>query len=78
MTFDYEKVRHILVCPQTKAELVFDQTALVTTDPETRLRYPILDEIPRLLEEEAKQLSPTEWAEVMKRHKRHEQTGQPV
>lgn len=78
MSFDYEKVKHILVCPESKAQLVYDKTALVGTDPETRLSYPIVDEIPRLLAVEAKELTIAEWAEVMKRHNRSEQNGQPV
>lgn len=78
MSFDYEKVKHILVCPESKTQLVYDQTTLVGTDPETRLCYPIVDEIPRLLAVEAKALSMEEWAEVMKRHNRNEQNGQPV
>jgi uncharacterized protein YbaR (Trm112 family) len=33
----------------------------VSTDPETRLRFPIVDGIPVLLEEEATALSEDEW-----------------
>ena len=78
MPFDYNKVKHILVCPQTKAELVHDDTALVSTDPLARLSYPILDEIPRLLVEESSELTSEDWAEVMKRHNRSQETGQPI
>lgn len=78
MPFDYNKVKNILVCPQTKAQLVHDDTALVSTDPAARLRYPILDEIPRLLVEEASELSSEDWADVMKRHNRNPETGQPA
>lgn len=43
----------ILVCPKTKAPLVQSGDWLYSTDPETRLRYPIRDGIPIMLIEEA-------------------------
>lgn len=78
MSFDYDKVKHILVCPASKSALVYDDTALVSVDPETRTSYPILDDIPRLLAVEAKQLTPEDWGEVMQRHGRDARTGQTL
>ncbi len=78
MTFDYDKVKDILVCPATKSDLVFETDCLVSTDPATRLRYPIVDDIPRLLADEATELSTEDWAAIMQRHNRDATTGQPV
>lgn len=58
----------ILVCPETKAELVLDGNFLVSTDKNTRRRYRIEDDIPIMLIEESEQLSVEEWTEIMKRH----------
>ncbi len=58
----------ILVCPETKAELVLDGNFLVSTDKNTRRRYRIEDDIPIMLIEESEQLSLEEWTEIMKRH----------
>ncbi|MCR9200330.1 MAG: hypothetical protein NXI04_16975 [Planctomycetaceae bacterium] len=77
MSFDYNKVSDLLVCPDTRAELVKEERALVSTDPQSRLCYPILDDIPRLLTDEATQLSTEDWAAVMQRHNRSTDTGQP-
>ena len=67
MTFNFEKSRSYLVCPRCHADLVLDGDSLVCTNPDVRLRYPILEDIPRLLVEEAEQLSPDAWAAVMQR-----------
>uniref|UniRef100_A0A7V3E819 Uncharacterized protein n=1 Tax=Ignavibacterium album TaxID=591197 RepID=A0A7V3E819_9BACT len=58
----------ILVCPETKAELVLDGNFLVSTDKNTRRRYRIEDDIPIMLIEESEQLNLEEWTEIMKRH----------
>lgn len=76
MPFDYEKVKSILVCPVTKSELIHDGDALVCVDPDARASYPILDDIPRLLSDEATQLSVEDWSAVMQRHGRDAVTGQ--
>lgn len=76
MTFDYDKVRDLLVCPETRADLVKEETALVSTDPDSRLSFPIVDDIPRLLADEATALSLEDWGAVMQRHGRNSETGQ--
>lgn len=58
----------ILVCPETKAELVLEGNFLVSTDKNTRRRYRIEDDIPIMLIDESEQLSLDEWTEIMKRH----------
>ncbi|MEZ6123258.1 MAG: hypothetical protein R3C49_08810 [Planctomycetaceae bacterium] len=78
MPFDYEKVKSLLVCPVTKADLVHDGDALVCVDPTERRSYPIVDEIPRLLAEESQQLDQETWAVIMQKHGRSRSTGQPV
>ncbi|AFH50841.1 Hypothetical protein IALB_3138 [Ignavibacterium album JCM 16511] len=58
----------ILVCPETKAELVLEGNYLISTDRNTRRRYRIEDDIPIMLVEESEQLSLEEWTEIMKKH----------
>ena len=78
MPFEYDTVKNILICPVTKTDLVFDGSALVCVHPDARASYPIVDEIPRLLSDEATQLSAEDWAAVMQRHGRDATTGQTV
>jgi len=61
-----EELLEILVCPESKAELVLVDETLVSTDPETRRRYAIEDGIPRMLVEESEQLDEGAWREIMK------------
>lgn len=63
-----KELLEILVCPETKAELVLDGNFLVSTDKNTRRRYRIEDDIPIMLVDESEQLTLEEWAEIMKRH----------
>lgn len=67
MTFNFEKSRSYLVCPKCHSDLVLDGDSLVCTNPDVRLKYPILEEIPRLLVDEAEVLSPDAWKAVMER-----------
>ena len=55
----------ILCCPVSRQTLIQQGDWLVSTDPETRLRYPIRDDIPVLLEEEAEKLDEKAWREAM-------------
>lgn len=75
MSFDFERVSDILACPLCKADLVHDGSALVCVDPAFRLSYPILDDIPRLLADEAVELSMDDWSQIMLRHNRNPETG---
>ncbi len=74
--FQFEKLKSILVCPKSRADLVLDESALVSTCSDVRLRYTILEGIPRLLVDEAEQLSVEAWSAVMTRHGRDSGTGQ--
>ncbi len=51
----------IMVCPVSRAPLQQVGDFLVSTDPDTRLRYPIRDGIPIMLEEEAEEMSLEDW-----------------
>jgi uncharacterized protein len=73
--FNYEAVKDLLRCPKSRAELVYAGESLIGCDPDTRLKYPIVDGFPVLLIDEATVLSPTEWAAAMKRGGRDPVTG---
>ena len=62
------KLLEILVCPETKAPLVLDGETLVSTDPETRRRYRIEDDIPIMLIDESEVLSESEWRAIMQKY----------
>ncbi len=51
----------IMVCPVSHAPLREVGDWLVSTDPATRLRYPIRDGIPVMLVEEAEEMPQSEW-----------------
>jgi len=63
-----DKLLEILACPKTKAPVVQDGEWIVSTDLETRLRYPIRDDIPVMLIDEAETMSEADWRAVMERH----------
>lgn len=65
-----QELLDILCCPKTKADLVLDNNTLVSIDKKTRLRYRIENDIPIMLIDEAEELSPEVWTEIMKRHGR--------
>lgn len=67
MTFNFEKSRSYLVCPKCHSDLVQDGESLVCSNPDVRLKYPILDDIPRLLADEAEELTVEAWAAAMQR-----------
>lgn len=79
MTFSQESLdKTQLICPKTKTALVLEGDGLINVDPDSRLKYSIQDDIPVMLVDEAVELSPEEWADVMRRHGRDPQTGQPA
>ena len=63
--FDPEILK-LLVCPQTKAELVLHGEQLVSTDGQTRRAYAIVTGIPDLLIAHARTLDLAEWESVMR------------
>ena len=75
MTFDFHKISSILVCPKSRADLVLDGNCLVSSCPNSRLRFSIVDEIPRLIVEEAETLDVSVWGTIMQANGRDPQTG---
>ena len=54
------KLLEILVCPVTKGPLVYDKEKQELVSTSARLAYPIRDDIPIMLENEARMLSDEE------------------
>lgn len=52
-----KKLLSMLVCPVSKAPLVYDKDNQELVCPASGLAYPIRDDIPVMLESEARQLS---------------------
>lgn len=50
------KLLEILVCPVTKGPLIYDKSANELVSKSARLAYPIRNEIPVMLEAEARKL----------------------
>ncbi len=55
-----KKLLDILVCPLCKGPLYYDGSAQELICRPDRLAYPIRDDIPVMMEEEARQLAPDE------------------
>ena len=55
-----KKLLDILACPICKGPLVFEKDTSELICKADRLAYPIRDDIPVMLEEEARQLAPDE------------------
>lgn len=55
-----KKLLDILVCPVTKGPLIFDKEAQELISLSARLAYPIRDDIPVMLEDEARTLTEEE------------------
>ncbi len=56
-----KKLLEILVCPVTKGPLVYDKEKQELVSKSARLAYPIRDDIPIMLEDEARPLEEGEW-----------------
>lgn len=59
-----KRLLEILVCPVTKAPLVWDAGNQELLCKASRLAYPVRDGVPVMLEEEARALSDEEWARL--------------
>lgn len=68
-----KKLLEILVCPVTKGPLIYDKANNELISLSAGLAYPIRDEIPIMLESDARQMTPDE-AEQWRR-KQPEQGG---
>lgn len=51
----------ILACPVTKGPLIYDENKQELISTSARLAYPIRDDIPVMLEEEARQIDEEEY-----------------
>lgn len=58
----------ILCCPETKADLVLEGDFLISTDPVTRRKYRIENDIPIMLIEESEILDEETWKKIMIKH----------
>ncbi len=58
------KLLEILVCPVTKASLVYRREENELWCRASRLAYPIRDDIPVMLEAEARELTPDELEQI--------------
>lgn len=56
-----KRLLDILVCPVTKGPLLYDREQQELISVSARLAYPVRDDIPVLLEEEARGLSEEEY-----------------
>jgi uncharacterized protein len=61
------KLLDILVCPLTKGALIYDKAKQELISVQAGLAYPVKDDIPVMLEEEARTLSPDEIEEWRKK-----------
>jgi uncharacterized protein YbaR (Trm112 family) len=61
------KLLDILVCPVTKGALIYDKAGQQLVSVQAALAYPIRDDIPVMLEEEARRLTPEEVEEWRKK-----------
>ena len=55
-----KKLLEIIVCPLCKGELVYNKSAKELICKMDRLAYPVRDDVPVMLEEEARQLNAEE------------------
>ncbi|MCK6603635.1 MAG: hypothetical protein HUU43_06465 [Ignavibacteriaceae bacterium] len=58
----------ILCCPDSKADLVLEGDFLISTDPKTRRKYRIEDDIPVMLIDESEIMPVEEWEKIMEKH----------
>ena len=59
-TMKVNKLLDILVCPVTKGPLIYQEQAKELISVAAKLAYPIRDDIPIMLEDEARVLTPQE------------------
>jgi uncharacterized protein len=72
LDFNFDAVADILACPECRGRLIRVDDGLICGQGEHRLRFPVVDGIPRLLVDEASELTEEEWKELSERHERTE------
>lgn len=65
-----QELLSIMCCPETKADLVLEGNFLVSTDPQTRRRYRIENDIPIMLIDESEVMDVEEWKKIMEKNGR--------
>ena len=71
------KLLEILVCPLCKSPLIYRKAEQELICKADKLAYAIKDDIPVMLADEARKLSPEEIAKALAHHKRHHSGDQP-
>ena len=61
-----KRLLDLLVCPVTKGPLIYDKDRKELISKSARLAYPIRDDIPIMLEDEARELSDEELERLAK------------
>ncbi len=61
-----KRLLEILVCPVTKGPLIYDKAKQELISKSARLAYPIRDDIPIMLEDEARELTDEEIEQLAK------------
>ena len=66
MTIPFEQdLFRLLICPESKAGLVWYQGELVSTDAETRRAYPVENDVPIMLIDRSRVVEQDEWQRAM-------------
>ncbi len=61
-----KRLLELLVCPVTKGPLIYDRAKQELVSKSARLAYPIRDDIPIMLEDEARELTDEEIEQLAK------------
>ena len=61
-----KRLLELLVCPVTKGPLIYDKARQELVSKSARLAYPIRDDIPIMLEDEARELTDEEVEQLAK------------
>ena len=67
MSIDLQPYSQLLVCPVCRSKLAVDGRSFVCRSESCRLRYEVKDDIPVMLSDDAKPLTPDEWAAIVQR-----------
>lgn len=57
------------VCPKCRTPVVRQPEAFICGSADCRLKYAIVDDIPRFLVDDAEQLAPEEWRQIVEVHR---------
>ena len=78
MPFDANAVQDFWQCPQSQSPLILHNDQVVCVDPNCRLGFDIIDNIPVLLIDAATEIDSDDWSAIMKENGRNPETGDPV